>query len=235
MLLFKHASWEKHFQLDGQKISVLAVENPSTLWKYCTELIGQSNGEAGDFSILKNYSEQVFDKLCSVETNIPGLTLNSKKLQTALIKKCSELSVTPEFEEQLRKVSLSLYEFCKTVCQDVGYSIELHESIDTAGLFKLFSLSLKETFGSLLEKLIEYVQVNAEFLKTKIFIFLFLSKFLSREEIKKFFEHCRFQGISLILIEESFPQLFNTQEIPNQGLIIDYDGFEITKNLKDTE
>ena len=230
MTRFKHASWETHFDLDTQKISVLAVENPSMLWKYCIELIAQSGGETGEFCLTKNLTEQAFDKLCNVETNIPGLSLNTKKLQIALIKKCTELSLSPEFEEQLRKISLTLYSFCKNVCQDVGYSIELDESIDVPGLFKLFSLSLKETFGSLLEKLVEYVNAVAEFLKPKICIFVFLTKFLSTEELYHFFEHCRYQGISLILVEESFPQFFENEKIPYQGLIIDNDGFEITKN-----
>ena len=231
MFIFKHASWENSFRLDDQKISVLAVEHPATLWKYCTELLAQADGEIGEFCILKNFAEQPFVKLCNVETHVSGLSLNTKKLQTALVKKCVEFSVSPEFEQNLRKISLSLYQFCKSVCQDVGYSIELNEDIDTAGLFKLFSLSLKETFGTLLEKLIEYVNVNTEFLKTKIFIFLFLTKFLSEEDLAKFLEHCRYQGISLILIEESFPKFLESSIISYQALIIDWDGCEIPKKL----
>ena len=232
MIRFKHTSWEEHFELNAQKISILAVENTATLWSYCKDLIGSANGEGGDFCVLKDFTEQPFEKLCVIETNLPGLSLNTKKLHAVLMKKCIELSESPEFEEQLRKISLSLYSFCKKICQDVGYSTELNENIDTGGLFKLFSLSLKENFNSLLEKLIEYVNVNTEFLKTKVYIFLFLTKFLTVEEIKQFFEHCRYQDVSLLLIEESFPQ-FLKQEVPYQGLIIDCDGFEITKKLSE--
>jgi len=234
MLIFKHASWDNQFKLDAQKLSVLAVENPATLWDYCIELLTQSNGQAGEFCILKDFAEQPFDKLCNIETDIAGLSLNTKKLQTALIKKCVELSTSPEFEQGLRKNSLLLYEFCKSVCQDVGYSIELNEDIDIAGLFKLFSLSLKDSFNSLLEKLIEYVNVNTEFLKTKIYILLFLTKFLSYDDLRKFFEHCRYQGISIILIEESLSDFFESGDIPYQGLIIDLDGCEITKKLSNS-
>ena len=231
MIVFKHTAWEKYFVLDAQKISVLAVENPATLFCYCKDLIGQASGEGGEFRILKNFAEQAFDKNCVVETNVPGITLNTKKLQTALVKKCTELALSPEFELRLGKLSASLYDFCRSVCQDTGYSIELDEDIDTPGLFKLFSLSLKESFKSLLEKLIEYVNVNAEFLKVKIYVFLFLTKFLSSREVAQFFEHCRYQGISLILVEESFPKFFDNDKIPYQGLIVDSDGFEITKKL----
>ena len=231
MVVFKHATWENRFDLDAQKLSVLVVENPALLWKYCIELLSQSNGQAGEFCILKDFVEQPFDKLCNIETSIANLSLNTKKLQTALVKRCVELSTSPEFELNLRRTSAQLYEFCKLVCQDVGYSVELNEDIDTAGLFKLFSLSLKESFDSLLEKLIEYVNVNAEFLRIKNYVFLFLTKFLSYEDLCKFFEHCRYQGISIILIEESFPNFFESGDIHYQGLIIDLDGVEITKKL----
>jgi len=231
MLVFKHATWENRFDLDAQKLSVLVVENPAMLWKYCAELLTQSEGQAGEFCILKNFAEQPFDKSCHVEVNIAGLNLNTKKLQTALIKKCVELSISPEFEQDLRRNSVQLYEFCKLVCQDIGYSIELNEDVDTAGLFKLFPLSLRESFDSLLEKLIEYVNVNAEFLKVKIFVFLFLTKFLSYNDLCKFFEHCRYQEISIISIEESLPKFFESGDIPCQGLIVDSDCIEITKKL----
>jgi len=231
MVIFKHATWENRFDLNAQKLSVLVVENPALLWKYCTELLAQSNGQTGEFCILKNFAEQPFDKFCHVEINIAGFSLNTKKLQTALIKKCVELSASPEFEQNLRRTSAQLYEFCKLVCQDVGYSVELDEDVDTAGLFKLFSLSLRESFDSLLEKLIEYVNVNAEFLKAKNFVFLFLTKFLNYNDLYKFFEHCKYQGISIILIEESLPDFFEFDDIPCQGLIIDLDCIEITKKL----
>ena len=230
MTTFKHSSWEKHFVLSPQKISVLAIENKTDLWKCTIELLNQSEGESGAFCIAKDYSAQSLNKMCIVEANVATLSINTKKIQTVLIKKCVENSSSPEFEEQLRKISFNLYSFCKSVCQDTGYSIELDEEIDVAGLFKLFSLSLKENYKTLLEKLIEYVNVNTEFFKTKIFIFLFLTKFLPQTELQVFFEHCRYQDISLVLIEESFPNVLLGEKIPYYGLIIDEDRFEIEKS-----
>lgn len=229
-MIFKNKEWENFFELDVQKINILAVEDKTILWEYCIELIKQSKGEAGNFCLLKNFEEQSIAKLCCVETDIFGLNLNSKKMQMALIKKCVELSTNPEFEERLRNISCELYDFCMSVCQDVGYSIEIEEDIDVSGLFKLFSLSLKDSFNSLLEKLIEYVNITSEFLKINIYVFLFLSKLLSSVELNKFFEHCKYQGLNLILIEEAFPNFLENNTFEYQSLIIDSDGFEIIKN-----
>ena len=231
MITFKHASWEHVFELTPHKLSILAAEESGTLWKYCVELLAQAEGEAGNFGVWKDYKEQSFEKLCSVETNLAGLTLNTKKLQTALVKKCAERAGSIEWEETLRKTSLALYRFCKDVCQDVGYSTELDENIDVAGLFKLHSLSFKEEFPTLLEKLVEYVNISVEFTKTKIFIFLFLTKFLTQQELNAFFSHCKYQGVSLLLLEKTMPPSESFREIACQGLIIDKDNCEIPLNF----
>jgi len=234
MITFKHNSWEKNFVIVPHKISVLAVEQSHLLWKYCRNLIGQAEGEIGDFCVSKDYMEIAFDKMCSVEINLAGLELNTKKLQTALVKRCAEEAVgSPESEEKFRKISLELYNFCKNICQDTGYSVELSEEIDTSALFKLFSISFKEEFDSILDMLVEYVNINIEFTGARIFIFLFLTKLLTFEELKKFFKHCEFQGISLLMLEEELPEYLVKNDIPYQGLIIDKDECEISINFQD--
>jgi len=220
---FKHLYWEKHYTLSPQEALVVAVENPLTLWNYCTSLIAQTNGEAGFFSLSKNLAELSFDKICNVETNIPGFILNTKKIQTALIKKCAEFSSRPEFEETLRSISNSLIDFCRNVCRDIGHSISIDDDFDVTGLFKLFSVTLREAYDSLLDKLIEYININVEFSKTKVFFFLFLTKFLNQKEIEMFFEHCRFSDVAVVFLEDCYPNNFSDINIPYQCVIIDKD------------
>ncbi|MCL2522855.1 MAG: type II-A CRISPR-associated protein Csn2 [Erysipelotrichales bacterium] len=229
---FKHLYWDKHYSITSQEVFIIAIENSLTLWSYCTSLVAQSNGEVGFFSINKKMTELSFDKMCNVETNVPGISLNTKKIQTALIKKCVEFSARPEFDESLRNVSEILSNFCKGICQDIGYPIALEDDFDVAGVFKLFSITLRENYDSLLEKLIEYVNINIEFSKTKVFIFLFLSKFLEAKEMEMFFEHCRFLDVSIILLEDIIPVYFAENNIPSQEIIIDKDNFIIEKNVK---
>jgi len=234
MTIFKHKDWENFFELDVQRINVLIVESKTTLWRCLTELLSQINGEMGDFYLLKNFEEQSIAKFCCIETDIFGLNLNSKKLQTALIKKCAERANSPEFAEKLKNISDKLYRFCLNVCQDVGYSIEIDDSIDVAVLFKIFSVSFKESFESLLDKLIEYINITAEFLKTKVCFFLFLSKLLTPLELDTLFEHCKYQGITLILVEDEYPKFLKNTMMNFQALIIDKDDFEIVRNFKES-
>ena len=231
MTVFKRRDWEYFLEPSCETVQILAIEDKSMLGRYCMELLAQAEGESGEFCLLKDFAvEQTIAKNISIVTDITGLNINTKKMQTALVKKCSELAVNPEFEERLRKVSQSLHSFCTDVCQDVGYSVELDEDIDNAALFKLFSLSLKRRFESLLDKLVEYVNITAEFLQTRIYVFLFLSKFLSTEELEQFVKHCQYQELSLILIEEAWPTFLKDSNITHKGLIIDKEGFEIPKN-----
>jgi CRISPR type II-A-associated protein Csn2 len=230
MLNFKHNDWENGLTLTCDVVSVLIIENKQKFWQYLQELIRASEGEPTDFVLYnEKYDNQSIAKYCVTETNLAGLTLNSKRLTTALYKKCGGLATEPENEYQFRKQIKALYDTCKQISLDMGYDVTLSEDFEPADVFKLFALEIKENYKSILEKLTAYVNINIELLKTKVFVILFLEKFLNDEELKRFVEHCETQEVSLLLIEDSLPKENYLKEIPCRIFIIDDDDCEILK------
>ncbi|MDR2091030.1 MAG: type II-A CRISPR-associated protein Csn2 [Clostridiales bacterium] len=228
MFLFKHNDWENTPEVFSGRATVVSIENKGKLWSYLSELTEAcEGGESGFLLTDKKYEKQSIQKFCRIETNLPGLTLNSKKLITALYKKYGAITAEPEYEYEFKSKVEELYCFCKKISTDVGYDVVLNEDCDAGGVFKLFSLELKENYKRLLEKLTAYVNACAELLKTKIFIFLFLTKFLSNEELKLFLKHCEIQDVSLILIEDGSVNIKTIENIEIQELIIDSDLCEI--------
>lgn len=230
MLTFKHNSLEECIVLSPDKLSFLVVENKHKLWECLNELSMSAEGEPTDFILFNEKFESVaISKSCVFETNLATLTINSKKLTTALYKKCGVLAVEPENEYQFRKKINELYNLCKEISLDVGYDVVLREDFEPANVFKLFALEIKEEYRSILEKLIAYVNVNIELLKTKVFIFLFLTKFLNSAELKVFLKHCEMQGVAILLIEDCVSNDEYLENIDYQMLVIDEDLCEIWK------
>ncbi|MDR3021726.1 MAG: type II-A CRISPR-associated protein Csn2 [Clostridiales bacterium] len=224
---FKYLDWELKFELKPSQICMIAVESPTILYNYVQMLSQQSEGKDGKFALFKDLKELSIEKCCTIEFNLSGFVINSKKLQTALIKKCTSVANGPEFERELQELSQGLFTFTSNVALDTGYSVVLEQDIDVAGIFKLYDLKLKENHTSFLFKLIEYVNVNVEFLKTNIFIFLFLTKFLSKQDLQLFFSHCSSNDISLVIIEERLDDDLKQFNIPLEAIIIDRDNFEL--------
>lgn len=227
--IFKRQDWENYLQINVDKLNIIAVENPNKLWEYAQELSGQSCDEVGDFIICKyNWEQLQFNKIVNVEINLGGLALNSKKIQTALLKKTSLLVTNLDNEFEYKDLLHKVYEFCKHTSLDIGYSVELDEDFESSQVFKIFNLRMKENYKSFLDKLMAFIHVNIEFFGVKVFSFLFLCKYLTEEELINFFQFCKYQEVSLILFEDNIPK-FSEKFLDYHALIIDNDLCEIIK------
>lgn len=226
---FRHNDFSSLLTLSAEKLSLLVIENPRQLWLYTTELIKASDGDETSFILVdEEYNDVSFEKGFLIEASIPNLCLNSKKLTNALYKKCATHASEPEYEMNIRTLIEKMYILCKEVSLSIGFDTILNEDCEIIDIFKLFSLSVNEQYHTLLEKLIAYVNICVELLNTKIMTFLFLSKFLNQNELVEFHHHCEYCGVSVLLIEDSWPA--SIVNLPVNGLIIDNDLCEIEKS-----
>jgi CRISPR type II-A-associated protein Csn2 len=211
-----------------ERVAILVIENPRKLWLYSEELLRASEGEETDFILVdEKYNAVSFEKELLIETSIPKLHLNSKKLTNALYKKCTARANEPEYEMNIQKLIAKLYILCKEISLSIGFDTMLKEDCEIIDVFKLFSLSVNEQYPTLLEKLIAYVDICVELLNTKIMVFLFLLKFLEEDELDKFLHHCECCGISILLIEDKWSE--KAENLKLRGVIIDNDLCEIER------
>ena len=92
-------------------------------------------------------------------------------------------------------------------------------------------MKLEIEYESLLEKIICFLNVLCDLKNLRVFAFLNVKNFLSAEELKSLFYHCRCHDISLLLLEshatpESFPE--------ERRIIITSDLCEIVENFEET-
>lgn len=184
-----------------------------------------------DFTICKeNWQVLSFDKYVVAEVNLGGLSLNTKKIQAALIKKAAITAMNLENEYDMKKAIQNLSDICRHVPSDIGYSVEIDEECDIGQIFKAFDLRIKNDQRYFVDKLMSYITIHIEFFKTKIFIFSLLSKYLTEYEIVEVFKFCQSQDVSLILFEDCIPKVLQNKSIPIKSLIIDDDFCEIPIN-----
>ncbi len=227
MIIFKHNEWKNQLNLISNKFSILCVENKQKLYKYTTELLYACDGEEHDWSLTTEGFKQLnFEKTCVVVTDLISFTLNSKRLVGALYKKCAAEASAIEYEYKFKENISNLYFLCKEISEDIGYDCILDENYELVDAFKLFKLEVKEKYSTLVEKLIAFVNINIELLKTKVFVFIFLCKYLSNEQLKQFMQHCQVQDVAVCLLEENIPSI--AREYDFNILRIDDDLCEFT-------
>jgi len=229
----KRNEWENVLKLCPEVVSIIAVENAGLLWSYCNDLRAQSEGGVGEFQLFDNtFKESYIARDLVVEMDITNIVLNNKRLVNAFVKKCSMELVRHKFQQRFSDVTALIYQLCKDIADEVGfgYGTVLNPEIDLQGMLKLVDVKFTENHTTLLEKLVEYINICTEFLDVRIFVFLFPSKFLTIEDVSKLQSHCAMQEVSLVFIEDSI-KVYESSSLNSQAIIIDQDGYELTKNF----
>lgn len=85
----------------------------------------------------------------------------------------------------------------------INYSIE--EKFEITDLLKIFDVKFNEYDDKPLELLLKYVSVLIEMTKVKTIFMIFLTVYLSEEDILEFLVYCRNHDIIIVLIENKIP------------------------------
>ena len=186
--------------LDNVQSYLLIIKNK----RYLYSLINDMKNDCSEMEHI-----QVFDtsnkKINNLETiefvpSIFYLDINSKKNINILLK-----ILKNSFKDQTKIIINSFTEeldkFFKNIRFDSPVSIVSDINIDENDLFKLLNISIKDDSISVLEKILNFIDVTFELRKIKVFIFYNLISFLEVDEVKFLIEKCKQLCISLVDIE----------------------------------
>ena len=98
------------------------------------------------------------------------------------------------------------------------------DKIDVSAILKLLDIRFEEYSGTLLDKIVNYVDVMNKLMKIKCFVFVHLLSFLTEYEMEKLYEFVWYQKIHILLIEDHQPR--NVDQF-SKAVIIDKDTCEI--------
>ena len=233
MMLLKHETWENALVLSSERVSVIAIEDVSSLWEMCQELQAQIAGNEGRFLLFDDtHKQRSIAKEMFVEMNLTNIVINDKKLINSLQKRCAAEFYGHAHQELFAEITGILYQVCSEIANNAGLGCrtELNPEIDPSAVFKLFETKFVEDQKTLLEKLVDQISLHVEFFNTSIFVYLFPSKFLKPEELAKLYSHCALCGCALVFIEDTVTA-YESSNLEYQAIIIDKDGCELTKNI----
>lgn len=206
---------------NNNKNIILVIKNKKYIYLLVNSLLNEDIENKYLLIIDDNNKQQNNDDFIEFIPSIFLLNFNSKKNLTIINKQIKNQYKT-SIKETIETIYTYLLDLQKNICID--FDIELISNIDLIedDILKLINFEIKDKYDSILDKIINYMKIINQLRKIKIFIFLNLSVYLNKEEIKLLLKESKYYDFKIILIEnnEEIIDLFDTKRILDEDLCL---------------
>ena len=193
-------AYSKFFEtLDFEKQSqTLVVENVELLRTIIYQLKFQINNKIGDFILSDNDEILDISKNILMITDVFEISSLSKQLKNKLQQ---YVETSYDNDDLYQDVYQKLIEFGNDLINSAPYPLCFSQSLTRIDIIKILDIQLEHNYSSLLEEVIDYIDIFSQIIKTKLFVFVSLRSFLTDEEFKNFMKIMDYKGIRILLIE----------------------------------
>lgn len=197
-----HPYIERQLIFEEDKINIMVIENQKLFSELVQELIVAINGGDGKFVISEGMNIINISKVGELCIDIFSCDINSKKAITKLYELLRVKSVDEDMHLQTSQILNSLLSYVEDLIFEFGeYELSYNLDVDIMAIFKALEIKFDLSNKTYLEKLLDYVYINSEFLSKKLFIFVNLKSFLLEDELEEFYKMMFYKKINILLLE----------------------------------
>lgn len=201
-LMFACPQFSEPIVLRENTVHTLVLEKPAACRKFLSEFMLQKSGGEGGIVLSENfepialsaYAELIIDPLTVQPNTRPVLT----KLYSALANTANDETHFAEFSELQAHIEAFLY----SVCEAQETELVFNGGLEAAQLFK--AADVRFDFASerpLTERLLDYMRVNSQYLKTKVFLLYNIKDVLEKEELETLCQALFYNKILFLLVQ----------------------------------
>ena len=176
----------------------LVVENVELLRTIILQLKFQINNKIGDFILSDNDEILDISKNILLITDVFEISGLSKQLKNKLQQ---YVESSYDNDDLYQDVYQKLIEFGNDLTNSSPYPLCFNQEISKFDIIKLLDIQFEHNYSSLLEEVIDYIDIFSQIIKTKLFVFVSLRSFLTDEEFNNFMKIMVYKGIRVLLIE----------------------------------
>lgn len=205
------------------KIPVLTVENPSAYRSMVLDLIQQCSGRQGQFILSKNFEPLDLSRETELITDVFHLDCENKKIITQLQTAATNIA-EQDFAQEVYSILHKIQELLAQLTYHTDAEVQFENNLTICDLLKLSSFKPDYESLSFSEKLLQYIDLSAKFLKKRLFIILNLKSCMTPHELHLFYQAILYKKHQILLLEPYYRQMESEIE---QNHIIDNDLCEI--------
>ena len=199
------------------------IESPGLFSKYLQELYEQCERKEGKFVLSDNDKELDLSKCVEIIGNPFAVDIKNRKILGKLYAELDELSGKEQMFEKTMRLTATVHEYILDLEQETNYILQFDNELEISALLKALGVRYEVIEDSFFERIVRYIKIAADVLKTKLFVFVNIRSFLSDIQMMELVKEISYQNIKVLFIE-------NQERDCLEGgfrYIIDKDGCEI--------
>lgn len=214
---------ENSLEIKSKTINTLVIEDTRYFSIFLKGLIEATEIESDEFELIEDYKTVDMTKYVEIIFDIFNLEANSANILKKMYSELEEDLNTQEVYTKKVELESIIANITDELIYRSRFSLKAGE-INYQNLFKAIEIEFDYEKNSVLERLIEYIKVTSELLKTKLYIIVNLDSFLSEEELVELEKFLLYNDIKVLALQNAIRR----EVIPSENLrIVDKDLCEI--------
>lgn len=200
MICLAHAPNNIKIEMVEGKVTVLVIENPTIMRGILQELDEQLQGKPGGITLSIDYELVSLGKYLLLVNNPLNINCNDRKVLAKLYQNIIDEEKT-QYHLEKENFDKAYLEYLREICLLSSLPLTYDERLSMGELLKSAHVMLDYSVGSYVENLWNYIKVMSDLLHIKVFVFVNLKSFLSKEELDLLYMQCFYEQKQLFLIE----------------------------------
>ncbi len=203
---------EQEFDYDKNNVCQLVLEDPEMFFNLTNGLIKQANGDEQVCFLYDKDKDLDLSKYAEIVSDYYSFSCNSKKINSLVQKKILQICENLDFAEDLDKLNKILSKFINKISDNVDIPIETNKDIQFPEIVKFMDIDVRES-ESLLDRLLDYINILGKLKNTKLLILFNPTLYLSEKKIKILFKQCVYNEIKVFLVCNLDNNLFADKKV----------------------
>lgn len=207
-------------EFEENAVPVLILEDQKIFRDFVEELKNQFQGKEGGWILSDNGKILKLPQLCSIIIDPYSLDVNQKKMLMSIYSGLEKEVNTTELITKWNSVLSSLFQITDGILDSVDYELNYRDNIDIIDFFKFMDIRFYGNPESLVERFIDYCNLNREIMGVQVFILVNIKSYLTDEELNYLYEQAFYKDYYFLLVEHS---VSSKKSLYEKLIIIDKD------------
>lgn len=213
-MMLAHPLLENPIEIKEGKIYILVIENPIAM----RNTVCMFKEYDSRIVLSEDFQPVDIEKNIEFMDNIFGINFDSKSISAKIDAELENLSL--EYPTETTEIVSLLNDFGAFLTTNVDFPVKFSFVQETSKLIKMLNFGVDTEDISMPEKILLYMELCRRFFRKKLFVFLNLKHFLSKEELVLFYKNIEYEKFCVLLLESTVGKNIAKSE---EVLIIDDD------------
>lgn len=199
------------FECHGEKCCSIIIENQRLMYNCLMDISAQLQGQEGVSVLSENDKVIAIAKRAELLNQFAPFDMNQKSLLTKITARLQEIAVDENHYLTSNELLADWERYLMDLAIELPGNFE-YGRISTDSIIKASGLKIDDTYNSIGEQLLDYIELVEEYEAKKLFIFVNLRSYMMDEETELFFKEILGRKVQAVFIEAYEHPLLNFEK-----------------------